>query len=128
MEISFCYLQVTKLCDLGVDETVCSVGWALRGTHLAIGTSSGTVQIWDVLRCKNIRTMEGHRLRVGALAWSSSVLSSGSRDKSILQRDIRTQEDHVSKLKGHKSEICGLKWSSDNRELASGGNDNKVNI
>lgn len=70
--------------------------------------------------------MEGHRLRVGALAWSSSVLSSGSRDKSILQRDIRCQEDHVSKLTGHKSEVCGLKWSYDNRELASGGNDNRV--
>ncbi|KAG7557499.1 WD40 repeat [Arabidopsis suecica] len=121
-----CSSNVTKLCDLGVDESVCSVGWALRGTHLAIGTSSGTVQIWDVLRCNRIRTMEGHRLRVGALAWSSSVLSSGSRDKSILQRDIRAQEDHVSKLKGHKSEICGLKWSFDNRELASGGNDNKL--
>ena len=70
--------------------------------------------------------MEGHRLRVGALAWSSSVLSSGSRDKSILQRDIRCEEDHVSKLTGHKSEVCGLKWSYDNRELASGGNDNRV--
>lgn len=72
--------------------------------------------------------MEGHRLRVGALAWGSSVLSSGSRDKSILQRDIRCQEDHVSKLAGHKSEVCGLKWSYDNRELASGGNDNRVCI
>lgn len=104
--------------------------------------------------------MEGHRLRVGALAWSSSMLSSGSRDKSILQRDIRAQEDFVSKLSGHKSEVkllsflrlvktfsfhrtsffplccflvetaylqvCGLKWSYDNRELASGGNDNRV--
>jgi cell division cycle 20-like protein 1 (cofactor of APC complex) len=70
--------------------------------------------------------MEGHRLRVGALAWGSSVLSSGSRDKSILQRDIRCQEDHVSKLAGHKSEVCGLKWSYDNRELASGGNDNRL--
>lgn len=49
--------------------------------------------------------MEGHRLRVGALAWSSSLLSSGSRDKSILQRDIRAQEDFVSKLSGHKSEV-----------------------
>lgn len=49
--------------------------------------------------------MEGHRLRVGALAWSSSMLSSGSRDKSILQRDIRAQEDFVSKLSGHKSEV-----------------------
>lgn len=49
--------------------------------------------------------MEGHRLRVGALAWSSSLLSSGSRDKCILQRDIRSQEDFVSKLTGHKSEV-----------------------
>ncbi|CAH8364134.1 unnamed protein product [Eruca vesicaria subsp. sativa] len=50
----------------------------------------------------------------------------GSRDKSILQRDIRCQEDHVSKLTGHKSEVCGLKWYYNNRELASGGNDNKL--
>lgn len=49
--------------------------------------------------------MEGHRLRVGALAWSSSLLSSGGRDKSIYQRDIRAQEDFVSKLSGHKSEV-----------------------
>lgn len=52
--------------------------------------------------------MEGHRFRVGALAWSSSVLSSGSRDKNILQRDIRAQDDYVSKLTGHKSEV-GIK-------------------
>ncbi|KAK9143599.1 hypothetical protein Syun_012999 [Stephania yunnanensis] len=118
--------KVTKLCDLGMDDSVCSVGWAHRGTHLAVGTNNGNVQIWDASRCKSVRTMEGHRLRVGALAWSSSVLSSGSRDKSILQRDIRAQEDFVSKFTGHKSEVCGLKWSYDNRELASGGNDNRL--
>jgi len=49
--------------------------------------------------------MDGHRLRVGSLAWSSSMLSSGSRDKSILQHDIRAQEDYVSKQTGHKSEV-----------------------
>jgi cell division cycle 20-like protein 1, cofactor of APC complex len=49
--------------------------------------------------------MESHRMRVGALAWSSSLLSSGSRDKSILHHDIRAQEDYVSKLTGHKSEV-----------------------
>ncbi|KAJ9555378.1 hypothetical protein OSB04_009992 [Centaurea solstitialis] len=119
-------LAVTQLCDLGVDDTVCSVGWAHQGTSLAIGTSDGKVQIWDVLRCKRVRSMEGHRSRVGALAWSSSMLSSGSRDKSVLQRDPRAQQDFVSKLNGHKSEVCGLKWSHDNRELASGGNDNRL--
>ncbi|KAF7810229.1 protein FIZZY-RELATED 2-like [Senna tora] len=121
-----CSSKVTKLCDLGIDDSVCSVGWAQRGTHLSVGTSNGKVQIWDASRCKKIRTMEGHRLRVGALAWSSSLLSSGGRDKNIYQRDVRAQEDFVGKLSGHKSEVCGLKWSYDNRELASGGNDNKL--
>lgn len=121
-----CSSKVTKLCDLGVEDGICSVGWARQGTHLAIGTSQGKMQIWDASRCKRIRIMEGHRMRIGALAWSSSCLSSGSRDKSILQRDIRVQEDYVSKLTGHKSEVCGLKWSYDNRQLASGGNDNRL--
>ncbi|XP_057513928.1 B-type cell cycle switch protein ccs52A-like isoform X1 [Actinidia eriantha] len=121
-----CSSKVTKLCDLGIDDTVCSVGWAQRGTHLAVGTNNGKLQIWDASRCRRVRTMEGHRLRVGAIAWNSSLLSSGSRDKSILQRDIRVQDDFVSKLTGHKSEVCGLKWSYDNRELASGGNDNRL--
>ncbi|CAN4118107.1 unnamed protein product [Withania somnifera] len=120
--------KVVKLCDLGTDDNVNSVGWEQRGTHIAVGTSNGKVQIWDAIRSKRIRTMEGHRLRVGALAWSSSQLSSGSRDKSILQRDIRAQEDYVSKLTGHKSEVCGLKWSYDGRALASGGNDNRLFI
>ncbi|KAL2902262.1 Protein FIZZY-RELATED 2 [Bienertia sinuspersici] len=121
-----CSSKVTKLCDLGIDDSVCSVGWAQRGTHLAVGTNNGKVQIWDASRCKRVRTMEGHRFRVGALAWSSSVLASGSRDKNIFLRDIRAQDDYVSKLTGHKSEVCGLKWSYDNRELASGGNDNRL--
>ncbi|KAE8657337.1 Protein FIZZY-RELATED 2 [Hibiscus syriacus] len=80
-------------------------------------------KIWDASRCQRVRTMEGHRLRVGALAWSSSLLSSGSRDRSILQRDVRAQDDFASKL---WSQVCGLKWSYDNRELASGGNDNRL--
>lgn len=51
--------------------------------------------------------MAGHRTRVGTLAWSSHILSSGSRDRNILQRDVRVQEDFVSKLVGHKSEVKG---------------------
>ena len=35
-------------------------------------------------------------------------------------------DDYFSKLVGHKQEICGLKWSFDDQQLASGGNDNKL--
>lgn len=53
-----------------------------------------------------VRRMEGHRARVGTMAWNSHVLSSGSRDKTILQRDIRAPEDFSYKLTGHRSEAC----------------------
>ena len=125
---SACTSKVTKLCDLGPNDSVCSVNWTQRGTYLAVGTNLGEVQIWDAGRCASVRTMGGHRTRVGTLAWSAHQLSSGSRDRTILQRDVRSQEDFVSKLAGHKSEVCGLKWSYDDRELASGGNDNQLFI
>ena len=34
----------------------------------------------------------------------------------------------INKLCGHKQEVCGLKWSHDEQQLASGGNDNKLLI
>mmetsp|Transcript_35723 Transcript_35723/g.43110 ORF Transcript_35723/g.43110 Transcript_35723/m.43110 type:complete len:511 (-) Transcript_35723:857-2389(-) len=125
---SACTSKVTKLCDLQPDDTVCSVAWTQRGTYLAVGTNQGDVQIWDAATLRRTRTMGGNRSRVGTLAWSSHMLSSGSRDRTILQRDVRTSRDYVSKLLGHKSEVCGLKWSTDDRELASGGNDNHLLI
>lgn len=46
--------QVTKLCDLGIDETVCSVGWSQQGTTLAVGTSNGEVQVNVILILFNL--------------------------------------------------------------------------
>ncbi|XP_059666292.1 protein FIZZY-RELATED 3 [Cornus florida] len=118
--------KVTKLCDLGPGDGVCSVQWTREGSYISIGTNLGEVQVWDGTQCKRIRTMGGHQTRTGVLAWSSRILSSGSRDRNILQHDLRVSNDFVSKLVGHKSEVCGLKWSHDDRELASGGNDNQL--
>jgi len=62
---------------------------------------------------RRLRTMAGHRARVGVMAWSSHMLSSGSRDRNILQRDIRAPEDFQSKLLGHRSEVhARISWSS----------------
>ncbi|KAK7305740.1 hypothetical protein VNO77_43650 [Canavalia gladiata] len=118
--------KVTKLCDLGPYDGVCSVQWTREGSFISVGTNLGQVQIWDGARCKKVRTMGGHQTRTGVLAWNSRILASGSRDRNILQHDMRVSGDFVSKLVGHKSEVCGLKWSCDDRELASGGNDNQL--
>eukprot|EP00825_Cyclidium_porcatum_P035709 TRINITY_DN3748_c0_g1_i2.p1 TRINITY_DN3748_c0_g1~~TRINITY_DN3748_c0_g1_i2.p1 ORF type:complete len:473 (-),score=62.61 TRINITY_DN3748_c0_g1_i2:24-1442(-) len=118
--------KVTKLCDLGISDSVTSVSWSLRGQYLAIGTNVGDVQIWDTNKLKQVNLLKGHTARVGCLAWNSQVLTSGSRDKSILHRDIRQSSNFIQRLQGHKQEVCGLKWSFDEQQLASGGNDNKL--
>ncbi|CAK0833272.1 unnamed protein product, partial [Prorocentrum cordatum] len=120
--------RVTKLCDLGADDTVTSVSWTQRGSHLAVGTNRGEVQIWDPAHCRKLRTMTGHCGRVGTMAWNGYVLSTGSRDHSILHRDVRQQSHYTSRLQGHRQEVCGLKWSYDEQQLASGGNDNKLYV
>jgi cell division cycle 20-like protein 1, cofactor of APC complex len=47
----------------------------------------------------------GHSARVSSLAWNNvtpSVIASGSKDKSILVRDLRAQNGHYRKLTHHK--------------------------
>ena len=56
------------------------------------------------------------------------VLSSGSRDSSVIQHDVRIADHKVGTLNGHTQEVCGLKWSSAGTLLASGGNDNLLNL
>ncbi|CAH1775663.1 unnamed protein product [Owenia fusiformis] len=120
--------KVTRLCDLSCDgDSVTSVSWNERGNYVAVGTHKGFVQIWDAAASKKISTLEGHSARVGALAWNADMLSSGSRDRLILQRDIKTPSSMPERrLQGHRQEVCGLKWSPDHQHLASGGNDNKL--
>jgi len=66
-------------------------------------TRNKKAELWDACCCKKVR------------------------DKSIFLRDMRALEDFVpSKLSRRKSEVCGLKWSYDDRELASSDNDNRI--
>lgn len=125
---SACNSKVTKLCDVSTNpgDFITSVAWSQRGTHLAVGVNSGDTHIWDIQQLKLIRSMGGHLGRVSAAAWNSSLVSTGSRDRSILHHDVRAAEDFSQKLLGHKQEVCGLKWSFDGQQLASGGNDNKL--
>jgi len=76
--------RVTKLCDLGICNQVSSVGTSPKDSLAAIGTNNGEVQIWDLNKIKRINLLTGHSLRVGTIAWNSTILSTGSRDQIIL--------------------------------------------
>ncbi len=71
------------------DDYVTSVAWAADGKHVAVGTASAQVQIWDAARVKQIRALKGHSARVSAMAWSGTTLSTGGRDSLIINHDVR---------------------------------------
>lgn len=111
-------------------KPVCS-----QGHVVAVGTHKGLVQVWDVTANKRLSALEGHSARVGksnsnvtfgrlrintvinnylvillgALAWNGDMLSSGSRDRLIFQRDVRTPcIAPERRLGGHRQEACDL--------------------
>ena len=63
------------------------------------------VQIWDTSKCRMVRSMDGHGGRVGVLAWNDSMLSSGSRDATIVHRDTRSPQQVLARLHGHDQEV-----------------------
>ncbi|GFH24098.1 signal peptidase I, partial [Haematococcus lacustris] len=107
-------------------DSVTSVAWSPKGTYISVGCSSGKVVVWDVAAVRVVKILEGHRARVGCIAWGSQLISSGARDRCILLQDVRAASPLVDKLVGHRNEVCGLKWSPDDQQLASGGNDNHL--
>ena len=56
------------------------------------------------------------------------IYYSGSRNGIIHHHDVRVAQHHIGTAVGHSQEVCGLEWSPDGKHLASGGNDNIVNI
>lgn len=140
--------EVGQLCsvagpDSDSDEMVCSVKFSDDGSYLAVGLSSGPIQIYELNTSTRIRTMAGHATRVPTLSWSGAILSSGSRDGSIWNSDVRQAQHKVGEMHGHRAEVCGLAWRKDMSLsgsssaggsaggmglIASGGNDNVVNV
>ncbi|XP_076280648.1 cell division cycle protein 20 homolog isoform X1 [Lasioglossum baleicum] len=119
---------IEQLFELEGNDYICSVAWIQEGPYLAVGTTVGNTELWDCSQQKRVRVMNGHAARVGSLSWNSHILSSGCRAGQIVHHDVRQRDHVISSINAHSQEVCGLKWSPDGKYLASGGNDNMLQI
>jgi cell division cycle protein 20 (cofactor of APC complex) len=101
---------------------VTAVSWMTDGRVLAVGDEAFCIHLIDVESETEVRTISCHSGRVSALAWNGTVLSSGSKDCSIVHNDLR-MKDFCFKSTGHDRDVVGLAWNSDGSTLASGSKD-----
>ena len=119
--------SVTKLIS-HPDAQITSVNFMPTGHCIGVGYSNNLLEIWDITKNQQLRTLFGHRNRVSSLSWNQHILSSGSKDTEIINHDVRVAQNLISKYLGHSQEVCGLRWSPDGLQLASGSNDNNLII
>jgi len=110
---------------------VSSLIWSEDGDRLAVGNSQGAVELYDINKKEQIISFKSHSDRVGVVSWNRNIIASGSKDFNIIARDIRCKDGDINiinKFIGHQQEVCGLKWSFDGSQMASGGNDNNLMV
>lgn len=111
------------------ESLITSIKWSPDDYYLSIGLECGNVEIWDIEKKVRLRTMRfDNIIRIAAQSWNNFNLTIGMKNGEILNNDVRISQHLIDKYLNHTSEVCGLSWRSDGLQLASGGNDNIVNI
>ncbi|KAG5641709.1 hypothetical protein DXG03_004396 [Asterophora parasitica] len=119
---------VHRLCRLEVCQPgdLRTIEWAgaNREYTLALGTSTGIVQVWDAgqnggggsfLRMWRQSDLTG----IGGMDWNKDLLAVGSHDGAISLFDLRSKKE-ARKVTAHKGKVLGVKWSTDGSLMASG--------
>jgi WD40 repeat protein len=107
------------------------VAFSPDGRRIATGGEKNTVKIWDVATGKELKTIEGHKGEVYALAFSPDDdgrwIASAGEDSTVKVWDSHTGEIVLS-FRGHRGLVSSVAFSSDGRFLVSGGRDTTVKI
>jgi cell division cycle protein 20 (cofactor of APC complex) len=115
--------QLCKLEDGQGDLQIIECGGIDRPNTVALSTSRGLVQLWDVKSKKQMAswTIKG----VTAMRWNGPVLTVGGLKGTIRHYDTRISatskmKEQARKVTRHQSRITSLDWNMDGKILASG--------
>ena len=127
------YSEVSFISELEeVDNYYSSLSYNNDGKLLISCSNEGKVYIRNIEKSEdeeNIENLSNGRIcAISPMNLNPNVLSLGCKDLIIKTIDLRSKSNPILKYAGHSKEICGMKWSLDDKRLASGGDDNKLFI
>ncbi|CAL9074823.1 unnamed protein product [Musa textilis] len=113
------------------NNPVTSISWSPDDKVLAVTFGNSDLDLVDAAIGRVLVGIQGdsHSF-VCSLAWRSNrILTTERSDGSVVDYDIRKDDRAICDYKGHRLEVCSLKWSElFGRYLASGGKDKLVHI
>ena len=116
--------QLCKLQDSRGDLRVIECGGIDQPDIVALGTTKGIVQIWDV-QAKKITMNWTTTKEISAMRWNGPVLTIGGLKGTIRHYDTRINpipkmKEQARKVTRHQAPITSLDWNVDGKYLASG--------
>jgi WD40 repeat protein/predicted Ser/Thr protein kinase len=115
----------------GHGSFVTSLAWAADNNRLAsaASTGDGAVRIWDIATEQVLRTIDGNRNGVSALvAWSPDGRTLATSDPSGTRVQLWEADSGRRGNLFDTGPIYTLMWSPDNKVLATGSQQNKIQL
>jgi WD40 repeat protein/DNA-binding SARP family transcriptional activator len=106
-----------------------SVDFDPTGRRVAIGSTFGPGEIWDVESGRKLATLSGQTGSIQSIRYSpdGSVVATGGTDGTVRVWDAASG-DQLLVLEGHEGEVSALAFSPDGAKLASSSPDGTVRV
>eukprot|EP01137_Pigoraptor_chileana_P002678 Opistho-2@197 len=123
--VRLCNIHTYKVISSPVDFVMESCyAFSPDGQSLAIGLSTGTVDLWNMATGQCIQSPDEHNGAVKSVTLTAPdgrTVASGGEDGVVRLWDVATGESRS--LSGHKSAVMSVAFSCDGKTVASGGED-----
>lgn len=116
--------QAAFTISTGITAEILSLAFSPDSKLLAVGLSTGQIQIWDVARQEQSNEWVAHSNGVRSMVYSAdgSLIISGGTDAGLRLWDVASGE-RVASYPEHNGAVNGVSLSNDGRFLASVGQD-----
>jgi serine/threonine protein kinase len=108
--------------------TFMRVSWSPNGKYIALGNSTGSLQIYAVPSNQIIATCPGPGGILQALTWSPDSTRVAANNNSLITIWKATTGQKVLDYNNHHANVYSLSWSSDGKLIASAAGDGTVQI